>query len=252
MENVYIKETEKEYKLPWFLLKKNRFLQQGDICIYEVPIMKRKKNYLKVCKYLKNKGVKNVYFSKLTDSVLSYDLKTEFQYIYGENNFYNNFVSVLEFFAQKKGIPLKESTVAFISDDVKKTEQLLLKIYKKIKKIVVYTRNVDKFKYLSSKFRTEYGIDIDVRKKEIKPKKYRHIYINTEKERIMEKSLFKNCFCIDIYKIYQNSYNDVVFHYKTPFDSFLKEHKIEKRLSFSAYYLKNTAKDYKIINIIKL
>ena len=131
METVYIKETEKEYKLPWVFIKKNRFLQKEDICIYEVPKMKRKKEYLKICKYLRKNGVKNICFSKLTDSILAYDLKAEFHYIDGENIFYHNFIPILEFFAQKKRIFLKDSTVVLISNDVKKAELLIAEANKK-------------------------------------------------------------------------------------------------------------------------
>ena len=256
METIYVKEIEKETKLPYFMVKKERFIKEGDIHIYEIPIFKRKKNYIKICKYLKKKGVKNIIFSQQCDKYLLYNLKRMFYYTNGEEAFYNAFLSILSFFAKKKEIPLKESKIVFISNQPKKTEKLIKKIHKKVKEIKIYTEKKETFEKLAENITKEYGIYIKICGKDMKPQKYQHIYINIEEKRFLKEDFFINCNIIDIYNIYQGGYRDILFYYKTPYDVFLKEYKIEKRLQITSYFMEKEIvkkeKNYKIINIFKL
>lgn len=264
MESIYIKEKENCTRKEIFFLKffggkrffKKYFFHTDEIDIFCVPLIHKEKYYKKVCKYLKEKKVKKVYTPIDKNNPFALYMKKEFTYMVPEQALSLFFEEVLAFFAQKKGIELKDCILSFICNDVILVEKFLSQIYKKVKGISIYTNQAEKFTSLHKKWREKCGMEIEIKGQDDKVKKYNHIYINLEKEKIFKETFFMNANCIDIYRLYKGTYNEILMHFKTASEAYIKEHKIIKNLTFTEYYMqkndKFSKKHYKIVNIKKL
>lgn len=276
MKNCYIKITEKFSKIDFFLfrhirwnrlLKKNTFTKDA-FHIIQIPVSfkmkenKKKKYYTKICKYLHAIGVETICFYQIEDDLLRYYLNCEFQRVKGYDTFRTLFPRILTYFATKKGYNLNEIELCFITNHLDKAKALIMKSFKKVKGITVYTQNPMDFENFTKEFRETYGIFIHVHGKNDKVKKYNKIYINCEDNRIFDEDYFKTVNLIDIYGTYNGGYQDIIFSYKTKDDFFLKENHIVKNLMFTEFYFNyvvfhtdqhfQNEKNYKIVNIRKL
>lgn len=264
MEYMYIKEKENCTRKEIFFIKlfpgkrffKKYLCHTDEIDIFCVPLIQKERYYKKVCKYLKQIDVKKVYTSIDKNNPFALYLQKEFRYMVPEQVFSLFFEEVLVFFAQKKGIELKECTLSFICNDAVTAETFVSQIYKKVKGISIYTSQAEKFTALYKKWREKCGMEIEIKGQDDKVKKYNHIYINLEKEKIFKESFFMNTNCIDIYNLYKGIYNEIIMRFKTASEACIKEHKIIKNLTFTEYYMQKNSnfikKHYKIVNIKKL
>lgn len=279
MNYCYMTVTDDYSKLEIFLfcffgyrrLLKNKIIKRNNMNMIKIPLPpkmkeKHKKRYFtKLCRYYHEINVKNICFHNLNDDLLKYYIKTEFQMISGSMVFYEIFLDIISFFAAKKGYNLNECELIFISNYPKEVHKLILKCFKYVKNISVYTTNPRKFENLSNELRNQYGIFIEIKNGKNKVRKYNKIYINCEADRIVDEASFQSVNLIDIYKVYKGGFHDVLLSYKTKEDRFIKENNIVKNLCFTEYYIKtlytniekNTIKnflkenDYKIVNIKK-
>lgn len=264
MEFIYIKEKENYTRKEMFMLTffpGRRFLKKylfhtEEIDIFCVPLINKERYYKKVWHYLKENGVKKVYTSIEKNNPFVLYMKKEFTHMEPEQALSLFFEDIISFFAQKKGIELKDCILSFVSNDVSLTETFISKIYKKVKGISIYTSQAEKFTALHKKWRETSGMDLEIKGKDDKVKKYNHIYINLEKEKIFKENFFINTNFIDIYRLYKRAYNEIVMRFKTESESCIKEHKILRNLTFTEYYMQKNSnfskKHYKIVNIKKL
>lgn len=263
MEQIYIKETNAKNKWDTFLLHtcfaKNIFykyiVEEKGMFFFLLPMIKGKKYGKKVCKFLTEQGVTTVYFSSLQEKQIEQDIKKAFHYQNGENTFLYFFPQILDFLFRKKNIKMQEASVYFISNDAKKTESYIKPIYKKVKKIGIYTNNPALFEELLWKTREEYGFMLEIKGGKDHIKKYNSVYINLSKDRIVKEDLFIGCTCFDMYKKYKGAYQNVNFFYKIQLEKVIKQQKIDKNLQFMEYHIENDKKfsknQCKIVNIEK-
>lgn len=270
MDTCLVSCTEQYSKLDFFLFRyfgiKRLFKKMkkscGGINLFYIPIHEKMKESYKekyfqsVCRYLRGQGIKEVCFDTIKDTLLQESLKKEFQIVSGVYIFYTLFQDILQFLVKKRGFKLHECEIAFISNKPEQVEKYLLKCIKTVKSICVFTTDPARFESLVQKTRDTYGLFLKVHGKKEKVKKYNKIYINLEEFRIFDKAFFKYVHCLDIYNVYESAYNDVLLHYKTEADDFLKKNKIKKNLCFTDYLIKTgfifKQNHNKIVNIRKI
>lgn len=280
METCFIMEEKKVSKPEFFLfyyfgwkklLKKNTYLKEN-MCLLKIPLPeftkeeKKKRYFLKVMRYLKKKNVKKLYINHIQDNQLKCILKKEFPVFYGKELFSAYFSDILKFFITKKGYRSESCEIIFISNYPKVVREYILQCYKNVKNISIFTTNGTLFQALIDEFREKYGMFIQKKGKNDKVKKHNKIYVNLDAERIVDSAFFKDANILDIYDIYKNAINEILFSYKIKDNSFLKENKIVKNIPFTEYYAKALCKEkdgkkmidflkekhYKIVNIKKL
>lgn len=264
MESIYIKEKENCTRKEIFFLKlfcgkrnfKKYLFHTEEIDVLCIPFIPKERYYKKISNYLKKLNVKKVYTSIKKDNPFVLYMKKEFTYMEPDETLSLFFKEIISFFAHKKGIELKECTLSFICNDVLLAEKILSQIYKEVKGISIYTKEKEKFTALHKKWRETCGMDLEIKGKDDKVKKYNHIYINLEKELLFQENFFMNTNCIDIYHLYKGAYNEIIMRFKTASEACIKEHKIIKNFTFTDYYMQKnnnlSKKHYKIVNIKKL
>ena len=147
MENIYLTETDDFSKFFLFLfinfgIKKILKIEKGEFFdVLTLPSLKTNKKERfnkKIIKYLKKCGIKNIVSGKISGD-LKEDIEKNFEKITGRNTFFENIHIIIDFFAKKKGIKLKENEVCFISDSPKLVKSLVLKCEDKVKSFSVLT-----------------------------------------------------------------------------------------------------------------
>lgn len=259
MENIYLTETDDFSKFYLFLfmnfgIKKVLKLEKGEYFdVYKLPSLKNKKKERfnkKIIKYLKKSGIKNICCGKISEDLKS-EIYKNFEIITGENTFYENIHIIIDFFAKKKGIKLKENEVCFILDNPELVKSLILKCENKVKSFSVLTDKEELFHDLKDYLSENKGIFLKINEKK---KKINTIYINCEKKIKNIEDLIIKTNTIDIFKIYKNTYNSVKLFYKTNDNKFIENNKIEKNIIFTDFLtkcLKKTPENIKIVNIKK-
>ena len=258
MENIYIKETDKYSRFLLFLfcnlnIKKiiKKAEEKGEnFNILNLPNpdklrKKQKRKYIKnLNKYIKEKGIKNIYYNYNKIGFLHKEI------------FIENFNKIIDFFSKKKNIKLTDSEIVFIVNKPECAREFILKCYKKIKKFSVITSYPGAFEFLKDELLEKYGIFLNIAGNNEKVKKLNKIYINCEEENVLNKDYFVNANLIDIYNIYNKGYYNIEVFFKSDDDNFIKEKKIKKNLSFAAFYTESLKikgfKEYEEIKIINI
>ncbi len=276
MEHIFIESKEIKKTLPFWLfyffgtkrlLKKEWILENNRqfLCI-PIPNLlteKQKTRYLtKIIGFLKKKGIEKVYFEHTVDKDISKFIKQNFFICQGSELFFGFFPKILKQFICKKGYKPEECELIFISNNAKKVREYLLKCYKIVKKISIFTTNPASFSNVAAELQETYGMFLEIKGQNDTIKKYKTICINLEEERIVNKEFFKKTFLLDIYGLYQNAYQTILFLCKDK-KTTTNQKKSLTRLEYELKYRENGAvtpsyemwdneKAVKIINITKM
>ena len=264
MDMCFLKETKnyKNYKLFFFLyfhinkILNSFWIHEGYLHIFYVPLFKKKRNYEKIIAYLKEKGIKKVCINHITDDFLIEKIKETFKVFEGEPLFYYYFEKIIDKFMKKNAFLYEESEIAFISDEPEQVKKYIEKVVKKFKKVSIFSKKKEHFINLAEECLKMYGTTLFLKDEKEQPKKQKRIYVNLENKTIFSKNFFKNVSIIDIFHIYENSFNEVLF--KIPFSEelILKKEKISKNLCFLEYLSEKSKEslqtEYKIVNIKKI
>jgi len=256
MENAYLKESKHRYTLYKALRMKIKIEKGENFCVLQIPKLKRKNDYIRLCKKMKKFGVQTVCIDDIKDEVLRYYIKQEFSVKDGSKLFMDYFYDILSFFINKKEMNLPESQIVLISNNSRMTEEYISFIYKKVKRISIYTTTPSLFFSLTEKYRDEYGIFLELMGKDDKVKKYRRFYINIDKENSFKDDFFRGCYLLDPFCKYKGGFYDVIFQFKTSDEHLIQKYNIRKNLMFTDFFRENNnnfnRKDNKIVNIEKI
>lgn len=254
LKKIIIKKEEKNFSFFKYLMftyfKKCKIYDRYIVDdIFYLPFKKRLNNSYKkaLINYLKTKKVTHfLSFEKELERVF----KNTFCVIDGKNIYNTIFLDILNFITKGQ---LYEYELIFISDNIKEIKMLMEKAAKKVKSISVLTEKPHLYESIKDLLFIKYGVLLNIKTKKEKLKKHNKIYINCGINRVFNTSFFKNVNMIDIYKIYDGAYNNIIL------EENLKEKEYTKRLScaFSlelAEYLYNDKKDkkFKIVNMKKI
>ncbi|MBE7048478.1 MAG: hypothetical protein E7393_03790 [Ruminococcaceae bacterium] len=140
------------------------------IPIYLLPICGEnpsKKAIEKFCSYLKKEQIKKIIITNQASSVLKNFslLEKNFSFFYGDTIIKYKIKDILRKYALLKNLELSKETVVIETDNPNKAKELIAKINQMVRKIKIETKDADKFKSLTEYFLQEYGLFIEINKK---------------------------------------------------------------------------------------
>jgi len=149
---------------------------------YGIPLYKGniKEKQLKKCiDFIKKDNITKVLLADSVPNDIYHILSTEFEVIQG-NKIINCMISdILKVCAAKREINLEDSTVVLLTDNPDHAKEIILHIYKYVKKIEIKTKEQNRFSLLNEFFIQEYGLFIEINK-EIE--KEDSIYLNLDEK----------------------------------------------------------------------
>ena len=158
MDQFFINKTIKR-------IKKSITLENTAIPMYLLPISKEKPS-LKAMKrfitYLKEEKIKYVIFSPSALPFLELFISQNegLEFFSGKHVIYHKIFDILRKYAEKKDIELSASTVTILTEYPEQAKEIILKIYRYVKKIRIKTKYKEKFAPLLEYFLYEYGLYI--------------------------------------------------------------------------------------------
>jgi len=219
---------------------------------FKIPYKKElKPRYIETLKkFLKKKNIVKLCFFKIEKEELVKEFKTSFSVINGRNIYNTNFNNILSFLSGEK---LHEKEIVFISDNLKEISELSKKCVKKVKAISVLTEKPYLYESLKDEFLEKYGLLINVKTKKEKLKKNNKIYVNCGANRVFPENTFKNVVLIDIFKVYEGAYNEIILWAEGNLKKETKQLKTPLNLRLAEFFEdEKEVKNYKISDIKKI
>jgi len=140
-------------------------MEESKIPLYLLPIYKEKPSpraMKRFITYLKEEKIRYIIF---TEAALPYrelflELTNDFQFFSGHHVIYYKIFDILKKYAEKQGIELTNSTVTLLTEFPEQAKEMILKMYRYVKKIRIKTKYKEKFSPLLEYFLYEYGLYI--------------------------------------------------------------------------------------------
>lgn len=253
MNKIIIKKCENNFSyFKYFLftyLKKykiyDKYIEEN---IFYLPYKKRlNKAYLKaLVEYMK---LKNISTFLSFDEDIKKEFKKHFSTINIKNIYNTIFIDMLNFYTKNK---IHEYEIIFVSDNIKEVKNLIKMCVKKVKAVSVLTNKPFLYESMKDYVLSKYGLNLNVKSKKEKLKKHNKIYINCGYNRTFDKNTFSNVNMIDVYKVYENVFNTIIFETSDKEKKYTKKLKCPYSLELAAFlYEEEDNKEYKIVSIKK-
>lgn len=153
-----------------------------DYVAYGIPLYKGKikdKQLNKCIDFIKKDNIENILLSDYADAEIKEKIMQKFNVINGNRIINCMIFDILKVCAVKKEMELENSTVVLITDNPERAKDVILQIYKYVKKIEIETTEKNQFASLNEFFIHEYGLFIEIN---IEKENDKHIYLNLDEK----------------------------------------------------------------------
>ena len=160
-------------------VKSTIIINEKEIPVYKIPVFSEKpseKMIQRFINYLKEENIDSVLLSESAALLsVSYMLKNHFKFFTGNYVINYKLYEILKKCAESRSLELSDSTLVLLTESYENAKEFIIKVYKNVRKIKIKTDKPTAFSELASFFLYEYGLFIEISRKE--EKKEDEIYI---------------------------------------------------------------------------